>query len=246
MVSKDVHRLITAYPAHKEVDRILERLGEDFYHDTLQSIDDEDDATVAEKDQEADCSSSDESEQDKPAGHVVAAVAGDELAKLPELAVPAELDEVESEIIETVSLSASQADAVQRAQYTIAGLEATLGGLRAIGSISSVQTIEHELRKEKRRMRQLTTESPAVAEAFLHQRTVEEREFLKRKRLAAEHDERLRVIAKGKAERDAAIADTARLKRSLQDMESIRASRHAIKSYIRKHWGTAARRQEAP
>ena len=95
-------------------------------------------------------------------------------------------------------------------------------------------------------MRQLTTESPAVAEAFLHQRTVEEREFLKRKRLAAEHDERLRVIAKGKAERDAAVADTTRLKRSLQDMESIRASRYAIKSYTPEALGDGSEKAGGP
>ena len=88
----DVQRWISAYPSHKKVDRILERLGEDFYLDALQSIGDEDDTAVAEEGQEADSSSSDESEQDEPAVHVDAAVAGDELAKLPELAVPAELD----------------------------------------------------------------------------------------------------------------------------------------------------------
>ena len=228
---KDVRRLISAFPKHKKIDRILEKLGEDFYLDSLQSIDDEDGTADAEDGQETNSSSSDESEQDEPAGHVDAAVAGDELAKLPELVVPAELDEVGNEIIETVSLSASQADAIERMQFTISGLKESLEGLLAIGSLSGVQTIEHQLRKEKRRMRELTAESPAVAEAFLHQRTVENREFIKRQRLASDHDARLRVIAKGNAERDAAVADTQALKKKIQDMENIRASRHAIKSY---------------
>jgi hypothetical protein len=242
----DVQRLISAYPSHKKVDRILERLGEDFYLDALQSIGDEDDTAVAEEGQEADSSSSDESEQDEPAGHVDAAVAGDELAKLPELAVPVELDEVESEIIETVPLSASHADAVERMQFTVIGLEASLENLLRIGHLNGVSAIEHQLKREKRKIREFTAESPAVAEAFLHQRTAEDREFIKRKRLAAEHNQRLCVIRKGNAEHDAAVADTAKLKKSLQDMEHIRASRFAIKSYTPDSLGDGSEKAGGP
>ena len=95
-------------------------------------------------------------------------------------------------------------------------------------------------------MRHLTAESPAIAEAFLRQRTAEDREHLKRIRLAAEHDERLRVIAKGKAERDAAVADTAKLKKSLQDMEHIRASRFAFKSYTPDSLGDGSEKAGGP
>ena len=42
---EDIQRLITPYPAHKRVDRILENLGEDFFHDDVHALcDDSDDA----------------------------------------------------------------------------------------------------------------------------------------------------------------------------------------------------------
>ena len=48
---RDVRRLISAYPAHKHVDRVLDRLGEVFYYDSVQDLDDgEDDRAAAEED----------------------------------------------------------------------------------------------------------------------------------------------------------------------------------------------------
>ena len=42
---EDIQRLITPYPAHKRVDRILENLGEVFFHDDVHALcDDSDDA----------------------------------------------------------------------------------------------------------------------------------------------------------------------------------------------------------
>ena len=230
-----VQRLITPYKPRHEVDKVLRNLGEDFYLDALQTIDD--DTAVAEKDHDADSSSSDDSEQDKPAGHVDAAVAGDEPAELPELAVPAELALVESEIIETVGLSSMQADAIERVDATIVGLQATLDGLHAIGALSGVRSIAHELRKEKRRQRQLVAETPAVAEAFLLRRRAEDEEFRKKKHLAAVQHDRSRAVRKSIADRDAAVAETTKLRRSLLEMENIRASKHAIKSFTLESLG---------
>ena len=65
-------RLITPYPAHAKVDRILQNLGEDIYHDDVHCLaDGADDTAVAEGDQEASGPSSDESDGDHdPAEHV--------------------------------------------------------------------------------------------------------------------------------------------------------------------------------
>ena len=42
---EDIQRLMTPYPAHKRVDRILENLGEVFFHDDVHALcDDSDDA----------------------------------------------------------------------------------------------------------------------------------------------------------------------------------------------------------
>ena len=69
---RDVKRLITPYPKNEKVDRILANMGDEFNHDGIHAIHDEgdDDTAVAEEGQETDRSSSDEGEQDKPAGHV--------------------------------------------------------------------------------------------------------------------------------------------------------------------------------
>ena len=52
-----------------------------------------------------------------------------------------------------------------------------------------------------------------------------------RKRLAGQHNERKREAAKAIADRDAAVAELKITKRSIQEMESVRASRYAIKTF---------------
>ena len=99
------------------------------------AIDDDegDDTAVAEGDQEAPDSSSDDRDgDDKPVGHVDAAVAGDGEKTYGDKGV--ENAEHESKGMEIVPLSASQGDAVHLAKIKIAALEATLEGVRAIGS----------------------------------------------------------------------------------------------------------------
>ena len=93
---------------------------------------------------------------------------------------------------------------------TIAALELTIESLRGIGSVRGVQSIEEELKKERRKERELLQESPAVADAFLRLRRAEEQGALMQKRLAANQKDRKREAAKAMAERDAAVADLKR------------------------------------
>ena len=234
---RTVHRLITPYPAHKDVDDILKKLGEDYFHDDIQELDGQDDTAVAENDQETDNASSDESEQDKPAGHVDAAVAGDDTDSPDE---HAEHAVVESKSIETASLSASQAERLHAVQITIAGLETTIESLRSIGCIRGVASIEVELQKERRRQRELVKESPAVAEAFMQRRKAEEQDTLMRKRLVEQQNKRSREAAKAIADRDAAVAELKRHKTSIQEMESTRACKHAIKTFTPEALGAGS------
>ena len=227
----DVRRLITPYPARQDVDRILANLGDTFYHDDVHALGDVDnDTAVAEGDQEAPHSSSDDSDgDDKPIGHVDAAVAADGEKTFG--VAGAEKTELDSKGMEIVPLSAPQADAVHQVKSTIAALEATIESLRDIGSVRGVQSIEAELKKERRKERQLVKESPAVADAFLRLRRAEAQDTLMKKHLAQQHNERKREAAKAIADRDTAVAELKRTKRTIQDMESVRASRHAIKTY---------------
>ena len=222
---RDVRRLITPYTPRKKVDAVLANLGEDYYQDDIQAMDiGDDDTAVAEGVQETLSSSSDDDDgDDMPVGHVDAAVAGD--------GENTSVDELESTSMEIVPLSASQADAVHQVKATIAALESTIESLRAIGSVRSVQCIEMELKKERRKERQLTTESPAVAEGFLRLRRAEEQGVVMQKRLAAQQRDRKREAAKANSERDAAVADLKRVKKNIAEMECLSACRHAIKTF---------------
>ena len=219
-------RLITPYPAHPQVDRILENVGEDFCHDVVHCLPmGDDDTAVAEGDQEATDSSSNESDgDDDPAEHVPAAVAGEGVQG-------AESAELECSRMESAPISAEEADAVHNVKATMAALEATLEGLRAIGSLKGVQSIETELGKQRRNARRLIQEKPAVADAFLRLRRAEDQERLMNMRIADQHRERKREADQAIADRDAAVAVLRNTRRKIQEMESICASRHAIKSF---------------
>ena len=180
---------------------------------------------VAEGDQEAiDSSSSDGDGADDPAEHVPAAVAG-EGVKGAESAEPA------CSRMESAPISAEEADAVHNVKATMAALEATLEGLRAIGSLKGVQSIETELAKQRRNARRLIQEKPAVADAFLRLRRAEDQERLMNMRIADQHRERKREADQAIADRDAAVAVLRNTRRKIQEMESICESRHAIKSF---------------
>ena len=120
MVKKNVKRLITPYPKHAKVDKVLEALGDDFYHDRLQDLDEgEDESAVAVEDGGAPSESSDdsgESDNDEPVGLTAVAVdANDEPVGLTAVAVgsaEASVDKIESTSTEILPLSDKQAEAV--------------------------------------------------------------------------------------------------------------------------------------
>ena len=85
----------------------------------------------------------------EPATHVRAAVAGQGVEG-------AERVELEDSPMASDLLSAGDADAVHKSQSTIAALQGTIEGLRAIGSVRGVQCIEAELTKERRKLRKLS------------------------------------------------------------------------------------------
>ena len=105
------------------------------------------------------------------------------------------------------TLSASQAEQVHQVKVTIAALQATLEQLRAVGALRGIQCIEAELRKEKRRERELVKESPAVADAFLQRRRAEEQDVLARKRISAQLQQQQREATKAIADRNTAVAE---------------------------------------
>ena len=156
---EDAKRLITPYPVHKNVDSVLQRLGEDAGHDALEDIDDGGAESGGDSSQETDSDSA-------VAGEGGVAVAGDDAG------------DVQSQPMMSVPLSASQADAVHQSQITIAVLEA-----------------------------------------------------IAKRRCLAQANERKEEAENAIAVRDAAVAELQRTKISIQELESARECRHALKTF---------------
>ena len=202
---KDVKRLIIPYPTRKDVDVMLERLGEDYYHDAIEELDQDEEpkkkAAVAETSDQGELSAS-SSDSD---AEVPAAVGGNKTAGV----------EANANVnAEQVCLSVEQAEAVHQVTCTISALQATVDNLRAIGSLRGAQCIEAEMKKEKRRVRWLTNESPDIAEAFLQRRKAEEERAHKQRRLLDDQKDREMQAAKAIADRKAAVAEFRKCKKS--------------------------------
>ena len=128
-------------------------------------------------------------------------------------------------------LSATQADSVYQVRSTIAALELTIEALTAVGSVKAVHSVEAEIQKQRRIIRELVSHASAVAETFLQLRRAEEQEFQEKKRHVAEMNQRKLDAAEAIAARNAAVAEMKRVKRSIQDIESTNACKHAIKTF---------------
>lgn len=228
---RDVLRLISPYPKHAKVDRVIENLGEDAYNDDLQGLDEApDDPAVADSgEDEADCTDASDNDPD--------AVADD----VPECAeVDPSAEGVELAVLPEEGISADDADAIHKVKATISALEGQLEGLRAIGSVRMVQHVQTELDKQHRRARELIKISPAVADSFLRLRRAEDEERLTQQRIAMQHKKRKREASNAVAERNAAVAELRETKRRIQEMESIVACRYAIKTFTLEAMGDGA------
>ena len=83
----DVQRLITPYPPRPKVDRILENLGQDFYHDHIHDILDDDGAGGDDAASDSSKASDNRDSDDEPSADDVAAVAGDDVPSVEIVAI---------------------------------------------------------------------------------------------------------------------------------------------------------------
>ena len=138
---RDVGRLTTPYPSRKDVDRVLEALGDDFYHDEIHDID-------AEAAEVSDGSSDERDAQGAPTGR-----AGDGGANGAddEGANAAVADDACTELArvqDQTPLTASQVDMVHQLQTSSAAMELATEGLRSAGQLQAARAVELELEKE--------------------------------------------------------------------------------------------------
>ena len=88
-----------------------------------------------------------------------------------------------------------------------------------------------EIQKQRRKVRALVAESPEVVDAFSRMRRAENEENLRIRRLAEEENVRTRNAAKAIADRNNAFAELKKAKRSMIELESRCACKHALKTY---------------
>jgi hypothetical protein len=221
----DVKRLIMEYPPRPAVDRILDNLGEDFYHDAIHDIPDCD--VVGDDDAVSECSD-DIDNCDADGGlssDGMAAVAGDDVPSVEAVAI---------------ECSPGQADAAHRVHSTIAGLHETIGALQPMGSVEGVQAIQHVLTKERRKARSLAADSPAVADSFLRLRKADDDITLERKRSFDDMKHTQRATKKALLDRDVALAALRDATKKIHDAEGVVACKHAFKHYTLEMLGAGS------
>ena len=224
----DVKRLICPYPPNRRVDRILTNLGEDFGYDDVHNAGYTEEAKDDSEDSDQELSehySEDDAMEDVEG--VATAVAGDLVTSVGAVHQP----EASRQSEEPPQLSVEQADQVVAVRCSIAALQGTIEPLRQQGLLRGVQALEAELQKQRRRERELVRENPAVAETFIRWRKAEALEFQEKQRIALQLKQRRQETAIAIAARDAAVADLNRTKRKLQELESARACKHAVKTF---------------
>ena len=230
---RDVRRLICPYPRHSKVDKILENIGDEFYHDEVHDLVEDGDEDEAENDDPEVQSEEDESEEDDGDVEWDPAVAADTAVADPAIGAVNVVDTAEafSQNEGAPQLSAAQADHYHATRASIAAISSSIEAMKGTGLVRVVHALEQELHKEERRERELVREHPAVAETFLRFRRAEQREFQEQQRVALLMRKRKTYAAEAIAVRNAAVAEVKKARKALQDLESHKALKHAVKTF---------------
>ena len=244
---RNVRRLIDPYPKHDKVDKVLENLGDDFYHDHIHRLENTDMPAVAAGKHEAglsavatgdadvpaeasDSDSSDADSNDEREDFSAVAVASDDLPAVAAMEAAASC----ADRAPGLGHVGEQAELVQDTIHT---LQAHLEGLRAVGCVRSVQSLEYDLRMAKRKLRALTQGDDAVLNDFYRLRHAEEMRRLEQDQIVAERKERWREAERAIADKKKAEKELQVKRRKLQELEGVYACKHAIKNFTVEHLG---------
>ena len=233
---RDVKRLIDPYPRHDKVDRVLENLGEDFYHDSVHRLEDRAElSAVATEGADAqageDASTSDGADSnDEREDFSTIAAASDHLPAVAasEVTVPRE---------DSVLVRAHASAQVERLMDMIHALQGNLEGLRAVGCVRAAQCLELELTKVRRRLRAITQEDESVLNTFTNLRRAEDLRQLEHEQAIAERKEKWRDAQLAIAAEKEATKQLQVKRQKLQELESVTACKHAIKNFTLEELG---------
>ena len=223
----NVKRLIKPYPSRKEYDDVLEKMGEHFFmgDDEKGYLSEDDEAAVAAEDaEEKGEHASDEEPVDETAQEGGDVPAADSTSShVDTLAAPT--------AAHALPLTSSEAEMFHKSQALIDSYQQAINEIRPFGAMSAVQSLENELRKERKRQRSICNENPAVADAMLRRRDQERVQELQQQRAAAE----LNATRVSAASLQKEIADAKELlkKRKAQvlEAENLLEMKHAFKTF---------------
>ena len=225
----DVRSLINPYPP-RSVDKVLNNLGEDFYHDDVHALLPVDDAADADAHSSADESAAASDPDDASSDTTDDPGLLDEADIAPD--APPDTETASHACADTTNvLDADVAAETHRVHETLATLETARDELKKCGLLKSAHHLESETRLVKRQARALAKQTPAVAGAFMRLRAAEQACDLERSRAREQQRERKREAEKAIADRDAAITQLKKTRRMIQDLESTRSAAHALKTF---------------
>ena len=130
-----------------------------------------------------------------------------------------------------VPLSGAQAEAVELHQAQIASLQAAVETVKHTGQMRTVVHLEREIATLKRRQREISKDSPAVADAFKRLRTAEAAVFRERADIVKQTQALKHSAQNAIKDKNAAVAALAKAKRALQKEENRLACEASMKSF---------------
>ena len=223
---QNVERLIVPFPKRKDVDAILERIGDHAGVDDLHGA-------ICDEANDPAMEGAESSDSDAGSEH-----GGEERHTTETLGSSASMADVSSAVADEFAieehapiLTVAQAEVVDSTMVVIAGLQEAHDTCLRVGAISSAHALEVEIAKHRRKQRALIIEDDAVADAFLRRRQAEAKEAERKRRLADELNRTVLVAQKAKEEQRAAVAALKKTKEDMKRCETVLETQHAMKTF---------------
>ncbi len=234
---ENVQRLIREYPKHPHTDAVLARLGDDTWIDESESKFQDDDNETSDSDSSEEDDESVAEAADKEVMGCLLPTAPDEVGQEAEQdrscggAAGGHLGEGSSGSTDRATTDADAAALAAQSSDTIATLEIAMASLKEVGAMKAVVTLESEIRKCRRRLREEVNEDAEVMLALARHRDAQEAQQRERRRLVDQANERTRTAAAVAAQIKEADALLKKRKQAIIDAESILETKHVMNSF---------------
>ena len=244
---QQVRSLINAYPAHRRVDDVLEKMGDDTAIPDDEKAYAEDDACEREDG---------ESSDDVDAEETAMPMEGEEKENEEEDDDEEEGTEAWSreaahgdghghsgaavavKSVDISGISVAEAEEVEKSETLIDALRQSVATLKNCGALSACSNLENEIRKERRRQRSLSKASTAVAVALVRQREFEVLQRERRRQLELDATKQmLKARTAAKVEAAQAKALLQKRKNELAQLENILETSQALKRFTPESMG---------